>query len=84
MVSASPYGGLYAPGSWGSGGGGRSSNSAGRGGGRVKMQISGNLAMPGRITANGQAATVSRVPIREELFRRPSQGVPAAMELFRH
>ena len=59
LVRNNPYGGLYSPGAWGSGGGSQASGGGGRGGGRIKLQINGHFAFSGRITSNGQSGTVS-------------------------
>lgn len=58
LVVSNPYDGLYSPGTWGSGGGGPPSGGGGRGGGRIKLNINGHLVLSGKITANGQTATV--------------------------
>ena len=62
-MTSSPYGGLYSPGVWGSGGGGQNVGNGGRGGGRIKLNINGNFAFSGRITTNGQPGKVSHFNI---------------------
>ena len=55
----SPYGDLYTPGVWGSGGGSQPSGGGGRGGGRIQLQIKNGVVLSGKITVNAHAATVS-------------------------
>lgn len=56
LGTASSYGSLYVPGTWGSGGGSNSLHRGGRGGGILLIVVKRMFRLEGRVHANGEAA----------------------------
>ena len=60
LASNLPYGSIFNPSTWGSGGGGTSpsNQNGGRGGGYIVMEISGSFSVNGSVSVDGLDSTV--------------------------